>query len=103
MRRKGVREGKGGGERDRSHHDREHYADVWHHLEDTEQQEEGHLVEGVGMDAEVGDAAQVVVVWFVFVWDEWQSQTLDKLGTESEKRAVYIGFIYCACIHTCTP
>ena len=57
MRRNGVREGKGGGERDRSHHDREHYADVWYHLEDTEQQEEGHLVECVGVDAEVGDAA----------------------------------------------
>ena len=86
----GGERGKGGTGEDCSHHDREHYADVWYHLEDTEQQEEGHLVECVGMDAEVGDAAQVVVVWFVFVWDEWQSQTLDKLGTESEKRAVYI-------------
>ena len=69
-----------------TYHDRKHDADLLNDFKDAQQQEEDHLVEGVGVDTEVGDSAKIAVVWLVFVWDEWQCQTLNKLREEGEER-----------------
>ena len=54
-----------------TYHDGKHNADLLHDFKDTQQQEEDHLVEGVGMDTEVGDSTKVMVVWLVFVRYQW--------------------------------
>ena len=54
-----------------TYHDGEYNANLRHDLEDTEHQEEGHLVQCVGVYTDIRDTTKVVVVWFVFVWDQW--------------------------------
>ena len=62
-----------------AHHDGKDDADLADHLEDTEQGQEHHLEQGVGVDPAIGNVTQELVIRFVLVGHEREEETLDKL------------------------
>ena len=62
-----------------THHNGEEDLEIEMSLKDTEKQEENDLDGCVQVDPSIGNMSEIFIVWFVFVTNEEEFESLDEL------------------------